>query len=289
GRPLTHAAPHPYRALSRSAILVSRRHCRVANDDVEVRILYSGERACTANSVPSLEVTRTVSRSFRPHGGMSCLDDPHRELTSWEDGPLNGPLGSGSPSFFASDLVAAHRPPPFALLAPLPMCSHARDSRAALASSSARELMERCEAERHDTWQQSATQQRRWNAAAAQPSHSALLPMRAPGGSAAWDPASAAAAAAALTHSQPLLAAAAAPAAALWSGNERADSDAHGAAIHPTRSSLNGLCSPSHFVRGSGGVSRAQRSLAFSSWWRCCGARHWRCRRGSEQGCCCCC
>ncbi|CAI5518273.1 unnamed protein product [Closterium sp. Naga37s-1] len=168
-----------------------------------------------------------------PHGGMSCVDDPHGAF-SWADGPL----GSSSPSFFASDLVAAHRPSPFALLSPLPVCA---DSRAALASSSVRELMERCEAERHDAWQQRVMQQRRWNGAAAQPNHSAALPVRAPE-SFARVPAWGAAAGGALTHSQPLLAAAASATAALWGGKT-----AHGDA--QARSSLNGLCSPTHSWR----------------------------------------
>ncbi|CAI5488530.1 unnamed protein product [Closterium sp. Naga37s-1] len=138
---------------------------------------------------------------------MSCLHDPHGAF-SWADGPL----GSGSPSFFASDLVAAHRPSPFALLAPFPMCA---DSRAALASSS-------------------------WNGAAAQPNHSAALPVRAPESSARV-PAWGAASGGALTHSQPLLAAAASATAELWGGNETAHAQA--------RSALNGLCSPAHSWR----------------------------------------
>ncbi|CAI5484828.1 unnamed protein product [Closterium sp. Yama58-4] len=98
--------------------------------------------------------------------------------------------------------------------------------------------MERCEAERHDTWQQ-----RRWNAAAAQPNHSAAFPMRALGNS-AWVRASPAAAATSLTRSQPWLRAAVA-AAEPWSGNERAGSEAHAAAIPHMSSPTSGPCSSS--------------------------------------------
>ncbi|CAI5477533.1 unnamed protein product [Closterium sp. Yama58-4] len=188
------------------------------------------------NCVLLVQATRTT-RSLGPHGAMSCVDDPHGAF-SWADGPL----GSSSPSFFACDLVAsAHRRSPFALLSPLPVCDHAAcDSRVAL---SPRELMERCEAEGHDTWQQRVAHQRRWNAAAAQPNHSAALPMRASRNS-AWVRASPAAAAASLTQSQPWLRAAEA-AAERWSGNEPAGSEAHAAAIPPMSSPSSGPCSSS--------------------------------------------